>query len=99
MSTNDSIQLSAVPINTVQQTDSFLMVSNTSGNTVVQSFLANGFSNVTVTFGGVIITANSTPANSTSTQNVTPGLMWSDGQYLYVGCNNSTVKRVLLSTF
>jgi hypothetical protein len=98
--TNDSIPLSGVPTNnTVLQTDSFLMVTNTSNPTVVQSPVANIFSNISISINSLVINTNTTPANSTSIQNIITGSIWSDGNYIYVGCSGNIIKRTLLSLF
>lgn len=95
--TNDAIKLSLVPEqNNALVMDTVLMVSNGS---VVQEPLSNAFSNVSVTFGSLTVTSNSTPANSSATANVAFGTIWTDGIYLYVGCANGITKRVSLTTF
>ncbi|MDR3503045.1 MAG: hypothetical protein P4L79_10745 [Legionella sp.] len=98
--TNDAIMLSAVPAqNTVLQTDTILIVSGTQVPAVMQAPLSTAFSNVSVIFGNLIVSTNATPANSTSTANVVTNSIWTDGNYVYVGCVNNVVKRVALSTF
>ena len=95
--TNDAVLLSAVPVqNTCLQTDTLLIVSNTN---IMQAPLANAFSNVTVTFNGVVIVTNTTPANSVASNNVVVGSMWSDGSFIYIGCSNNVIKRASLSTW
>jgi hypothetical protein len=79
-----------------------------SNNDKVVVVLANGavmispvsshLANASVTIGKLIMSNNaSTPANSSIA--VTPGEMWTDGLYLYVGTGNNAVKRVALSIF
>lgn len=45
----------------------------------------------------LVITGNSTPANSTPT--VTRGTLFYDTNYLYIAVANNTLKRVTLSSF
>lgn len=45
----------------------------------------------------LVITGNSTPANSTAT--VTKGTLFYDTNYLYIAVANNTIKRVALDTF
>jgi len=45
----------------------------------------------------LVLTYNSTPANSTA--NTVAGALWSDGNYIYYSTSANTIKRVALSSF
>ena len=96
-STNDAVPLSGVPLqNNLGTSDTLLTVSNTY---IIQTPITTAFSNVSINFNSISINSNTTPINSTSTANVVQGSIWSDSTYLYVGCPNNIVKRILLATF
>lgn len=62
------------------------------GNSKCHHIVANGYF--------LVISSNSTPANSTDTTANTPiNALWSDGTYIYVKTGNTAVKRSALSTW
>jgi hypothetical protein len=77
-----------------------ILQANTTANTV-ELKLANVttfFSNVSsVKVANLVLSTNSTPANSTIT--VPQGTMWYDTNYLYIAVANNTLKRVALTSF
>lgn len=73
-----------------------LGIANAASNTQ-KLLLDTMFENINnATANVVIITDNTTPANSTVTE--TQGRIWFDDDYLYVATSNG-IKRVLLTTF
>ena len=40
-----------------------------------------------------------TPANSAATPHVPQGSMWTDENYIYIGCAGNVIKRAAISTF
>ncbi len=77
---------------TLQATDKVVCVSGLSTSNGVTSLVSVQLLPVYVS------TSLGTPVNSIATT-VKSGLMWTDGNYLYVTVANNTVKRTALSTF
>lgn len=86
-----------------QAIDSFPATANAGSNTEkisVGNLLNNASANVTtnvVTCQTMIVSGNTTPANSTA--NATQGQIWSDGTYLYIATSTNVIKRVSLDSF
>lgn len=86
-----------------KSTDLLVLVANSGSNTeyvTVNNFLTNSSANISsnvVSANVVIISGNTTPANSTA--NTVKGSIWSDGTYLYVATANNVIKRVTLNSF
>lgn len=47
----------------------------------------------------IVVSKNTTPANSSSNSGVSTGQIWADDNYIYTVTSNGAVKRVALSTF
>jgi hypothetical protein len=84
--------------------DYIILVANAGSNTekcLVNDFFGNSSVNAAVfvytTTDELVITDNTTPANSTA--NVTQGRFWYDDTYLYIAVGNNEIKRVTLEAF
>lgn len=94
---NNSIQLSLIPQkNNADGSDrviSFSVISNAD----VSIPISNLFTNSALLVSNLVLMESNTPVNSV--QNTTPGQIWWDNQYLYIGISNNVIKRVALSPF
>ena len=71
-------------------------VSNLLNNTAAIVTISNTYY---LTANNILITKNTTPANSTSIAASVKGTFWFDADYIYVATANGTIKRAALSTF
>ncbi len=81
-----------VPANTVfsQNVAMSAQLTLTGNTTSTKHIVSNNF----------IVTKNNTPASSTTgVAAAEVGMMWADGDYLYVQANTTAYKRVALATF
>lgn len=82
--------------------DKLYVASNTAGNAVPRSvsvdiLFSNTAGNTTLKANNLVISKNTTPANSTAT--VVSRSIWFDSDYLYVALSNNSIKRIALSSF
>jgi hypothetical protein len=74
-----------------------VIVHSSVSNGDFQTPVANLFVNTVIKTINVILSNNSTPANSTA--NVVAGSLWSDGTFIYFAPTNNVIKRVSLASF
>lgn len=97
------IKTSGLPIwaNAVSGNDSLVLL--TRSQPVPNTYTVNVsviFSNIQfLSANALVVTGNTTPANSTASSNLTPGMIFWDVNYIYVATANNTIKRATLSTF
>ncbi len=99
---NNSTRLSSFQTKTVADPSDALVAYSAISNADVIIPVSNLYANVGLTSNGVttstlVITENTTPANSTA--NSIQGSIWSDGTYIYVTTATNTIKRVALTAF
>ena len=99
---NNSTRLSLLQPKIVADSSDALVAYSAVSNADVIIPVSNLYSNVGLTSNGVItstliVTHNTTPANSTA--NSIQGSIWSDGTYIYVTTATNSIKRVALTAF
>jgi hypothetical protein len=97
MSGNGSISLSSFNPKLVADGSDGVIVTSAISNGDFRTPVANLFVNTVMKTINVVLSNNSTPANSTA--NVVGGSIWSDGTYIYVAPSNNVIKRVALTSF
>lgn len=105
--TSEAIATANLQVVNVMATGDYVLVTLVTGNVGSNGFLVRNISmgnffqqNVPALFSNLVISGNSTPANSTAFANVVQGQFWSDGNYLYYATANGVTKRLgTLATF
>ena len=85
------------PAATAAANSDLLLIVTGIGTTPTTKKIAVSDFNSTVIANTVIITGNSTPANSTPT--IVKGTLFYDSTYLYIAVDNNVLKRVTLESF
>src|ERR1700722_11464682 len=97
MSGNGTISLSSFNSKLVADGSDRVIVTSAISNGDFQTPVANLFVNTVMKTINVVLSNNSTPANSTA--NAVAGSLWSDGTYIYYASSNNVIKHVSLTSF